>query len=121
MESKDLCQTIRKQCNQKQPPKGVPRKRCSENMQQIYRRTPMSKCDFNLSKLLCNFIEITLRHACSPVDLLHIFRTPFLMNTCGWLLLYNTIMLYERWRIYRLLPSFSSLYNAKNDFIFQAT
>ena len=32
---------------QKQPPKGVPRKRCSENMQQIYRRTPMPKCDFN--------------------------------------------------------------------------
>ena len=22
-------------------------KRCSENMQQIYRRTPMPKCDFN--------------------------------------------------------------------------
>ena len=32
---------------QKQSPRGVPRKRCSENMQQIYRRTPMSKCDFN--------------------------------------------------------------------------
>ena len=31
----------------KQPPRGVPRKRCSENMQQIYRRTPMPKCDFN--------------------------------------------------------------------------
>ena len=28
-------------------PRGVPRKRCSENMQQIYRRTPMPKCDFN--------------------------------------------------------------------------
>ena len=27
--------------------KGVPRKRCSENMQQIYTRTPMPKCDFN--------------------------------------------------------------------------
>ena len=27
--------------------KGVSRKRCSENMQQIYRRTPMPKCDFN--------------------------------------------------------------------------
>ena len=27
--------------NQKQPPRDVPRKRCSENMQQIYRRTPM--------------------------------------------------------------------------------
>ena len=24
-----------------------------------------------------NFIEITLRHGCSPVYLLHIFRTPF--------------------------------------------
>ena len=30
----------------KQPPRGVPRKRCSENMQQIYRRTPMPKCYF---------------------------------------------------------------------------
>ena len=30
---------------QKQPPRGVPRKRCSESMQQIYRKTPMSKCD----------------------------------------------------------------------------
>ena len=26
-------------------------------------------------KLLCNFIEITLRHGCSPVNLLHILRT----------------------------------------------
>ena len=32
---------------QKQPYKGVLRKRCSENMQQIYRRTPIPKCDFN--------------------------------------------------------------------------
>ena len=40
-------------------------------------------------KLLCNFIEITLRHGCSPVKLLHIFRTPFTKNTserlfCSW-------------------------------------
>ena len=34
-------------------------------------------------KLLSNFIEITLRHGCSPVNLLHIFRTPFLSNTSG--------------------------------------
>ena len=33
--------------SQEQPPRGVLKKRCSENMQQIYRRTPMSKCDFN--------------------------------------------------------------------------
>ena len=32
---------------QNQPPRGVPRKRCSENMQEIYRRAPMLKCDFN--------------------------------------------------------------------------
>ena len=32
---------------QKQPFRGVLWKRCSENMQQIYKRTPMPKCDFN--------------------------------------------------------------------------
>ena len=32
---------------QKQPFKGVLKKKCPENMQQIYRRTPMPKCDFN--------------------------------------------------------------------------
>ena len=36
---------------------------------------------------LCNFIEIALRHGCSTVSLLHIFRTPFPRNTYGWLLL----------------------------------
>ena len=52
---------------------------CSENMQQIYWKTAMLKCDFN--KCHFNFIEITLRHGCSPVNLLHNFRTPFLKNT----------------------------------------
>ena len=37
---------------QKQPRRDVPGKRCSENMQQIYGRTPMPKCD-----LQGNFIE----------------------------------------------------------------
>ena len=32
-----------------------------------------------------NFIAITLRHGCSPANLLHIFRTTFLKNTSGWL------------------------------------
>ena len=76
---------------QKQPPRGIPRKRCSENMQQIYRRTPMPECDFN-KNAFCSFIETTLRHGCSPVNLLHIFRTLFLKNTSGWLLL-NFLML----------------------------
>ena len=30
---------------QKQPSRGVLKKRCSENMQQIYKRTPMPKCE----------------------------------------------------------------------------
>ena len=38
-------------------------------------------------QLLCNFIEVALRHGCSPVTLLHIFRRPFLKNTSWWLLL----------------------------------
>ena len=38
-------------------------------------------------KLLCNFIEITLRRGYSPVNVLHIFKTPFYKNTSGGLLL----------------------------------
>ena len=38
-------------------------------------------------KLQSNFIQITLRHGCSLVNLLRIFRTPFPKNTSGWLLL----------------------------------
>ena len=37
--------------------------------------------------MLCNFIEIALRHWCSPPNLLHIFRTPFSRNASEWLLL----------------------------------
>ena len=37
--------------------------------------------------LQSNFIEIALRYGCSPVNLLHIFRTPFPKNTSGRLLL----------------------------------
>ena len=37
--------------NQKKPQTGVLRKRCSENMQQICRRPPMPKCDFNKDAL----------------------------------------------------------------------
>ena len=37
--------------HQKQPPRGVLRKRCSENIQQIWRRTLMPKCGFNKAAL----------------------------------------------------------------------
>ena len=49
---------------QKQPTRGVPRKRCSENIQQIYRRTPMPKCGFN---------NVALRSGCFMCYLSHIF------------------------------------------------
>ena len=34
-------------------------------------------------KLLCRCIKIKLRHRCSPIDLLHIFRAPSPKNTSG--------------------------------------
>ena len=42
-------------------------------------------------KLLCNFTEIILRHGCSPVNLLHIFRKSF--PTYGGLLLASTFLI----------------------------
>ena len=109
---------------QKQPSRGVLKKRCSENMQQIYRRTPMPKCNL----LLCNFIEVILRHGCFPVNLLHNFRTPFLKNTSGWLLLQIVILkvlfinslkqelVYtnSKWKIVKFCWSFWSVNYLKN-------
>ena len=62
----DACVFEYNQCKkqQKQPPSGVPRKRCSENMQEMYRRTPMPKCDFNK-------VAVALSHGCS-VNLHHL-------------------------------------------------
>ena len=60
---------------QEQPSRGVLRKRCTENM-------------------LCNFIEIALRHGCSSVNLLHIFRRSFPKNTSGWLILYTVLKIF---------------------------
>ena len=80
--------------------------KCSEIMQQIYWRTPMPKCDFNKVKFSIKFIEITLvfSHGCSPVNLLHIFRTPFPKNTSDGLLLKYLVNHIEAvdWAIRRL-------------------
>ena len=70
---------------QKQPSKGVLRKRYSENMYQIYRRTPMPKYDFN--NVALHLYWIVLWHGRSPVNLLHIFRISFLktpLDGCFW-------------------------------------
>ena len=48
----------------------------------------MLKFHFNkVAKLLCNFIEITLRYGCSLVNLQHIFRTLLYRNNSRGLLL----------------------------------
>ena len=45
----------------------------------------MPKCNFNkVTK------QITLRHGCSSVNLLHFFKTLFYKNSSGALLLYDT-------------------------------
>ena len=62
---------------QKQPPRGVSRKSVSREKLAIS------------IKLLCKFIEITLQHWFSPVNLLDIFRTPLPRNTFRLLLLYE--------------------------------
>ena len=67
---------------QKQPSRGVLRKRCSENMQQVCSRAPMPKCE----KV----------HGCSPVNLLHLFRTPLLKNTIEGLLLHYDFVLLSK-------------------------
>ena len=45
-----------------------------------------------------NSIDITLRHGCSPINLLHIFRTAFFKNISGWLLLH--FLKYARMRVF---------------------
>ena len=63
---------------QKQPSRGVLKKKCSENMRQIY---PCQSVI--LIMLLCNFTETTLLYGCSLVNLLHIFGRFFPKNTSG--------------------------------------
>ena len=55
---------------------------CSENMQQICRRTHMPKCDFN--KVALQLYWNYTSHKCSAVNLLHIFRTPFYKEHLWW-------------------------------------
>ena len=65
---------------QKQPSIGVLIKSCSGNVQQIYRKTLITKCDFN--KVALQLYWNSIRHWYSPVNLLHFHK-----NTCGGLLL----------------------------------
>ena len=119
----EICKTFNyyfDNIRQKQPPRGVPRKRCFENMQQINMENThvevlFVKCKATLLKLHCNFIEITLRYGCSSVYLLHIFIIPFFKNTSGRLLLIRDILDIYIWgdnfSYYSKLTSRNSVFN----------
>ena len=70
---------------QKQPSRGV----LIKNVLKICSKfTEEHPCRSTISlKFQSNCIEITLRHECSPVNLLHIFKTRFPRSTSGGLLL----------------------------------
>ena len=51
-------------------------------------------------KLLCNFIEIALRYDCFFVNQLHIFRIPFLKNSCGFFQLFVQLVSLVLWICY---------------------
>ena len=71
----------------------------------------------NLIKLQSKFIEITLRHGCSPVNLLHIFRTLFPKNTSGWLLLnifINNLIFFIKDVELAKFADYNTIYAARN-------
>ena len=71
---------------QKQPSGGVLMKRCSENMQQIYRRAPMPKWDFNK---VC--FAITLSHAITNHTFAWVFSCKFAAYSHHLILFYQQI------------------------------
>ena len=77
--------------DQKKPSRGVLRIRCFGNMEQIYRRTPMPKCNFNKScfaTLLKSHIPMgALLQTCCIFSGHHFLRTPLEVCFCMTLLL----------------------------------
>ena len=55
--------------------------------------TGEQSCWSAISIKMCHLTKITLRHECSPLNLLYIFRTPFYKNTCGGVLPSSIIIL----------------------------
>ena len=105
----------------KQPSSVVLRKRCFENMQQIYRETPMLKRDFNkvAKQLYWNRTSVWV----FPVNLQHIFRTPFLKNTSDGLLFYILIfvliLLDLKRKIFKTSQSFKGVFSSHRKISFK--
>ena len=89
----DLENELRFWILQKQPPRDVLKKRCTGNMLQIYRRTPMPQCDFN--KVASHFSMGVLLYISSTFAE-HLFsRTP--LGGCFWyfLILFCFLSIYR--------------------------
>ena len=74
----------------KQPPEMFLRK----DVLKIYNKFKGEHpCRSVILKILpCSFIKIAFNHGCSPVNLLHIFKTPLPKNTLGRLLLFRIVV-----------------------------
>ena len=81
---------------------------CRNNALKIYSEfMGEHQCQSLISKnLQSNFIEITLRHRCSPVNLLYIFRTLFFKNISGGVLLYLSTLFNMRTILWEQKPWF---------------
>ena len=61
-----------------------------------FRRIPVSNQSVNSIKLQSNYIEVARHYGYSPVNFLHLFRTPFPKNTSeGLLLVVEVIMAFS--------------------------
>ena len=87
----NICKTSLQ--SQKQSSRGVLRKRCSKNMQQIYRRTAMQKCDLGM-KVQSNFSMGVLLWICCIFSEHLFLRTP--LDGYFWQLILNLISTYFR-------------------------
>ena len=64
---------------------------CVMEVQKQPTRGVLKICTKFTGEHLCRS-AILIRHGCFSVNLLHIFRTPFIKNTSGWLLLHIAIL-----------------------------
>ena len=83
---------------QKQLSTSVLRKRCSENMQQIYKKTPIPKCDFN---------KVVLR--CIAFVMLQKFRKRYVRGgsrTTATSKMEHFVIIVNAWKLYVLLDLF---------------
>ena len=94
---------------QKQLLRGVPWKRCSKNMQQIYRRTPMPKSDFNkvAKQFYWNYTSVLVL-SCKSVAY---FQNTFPRKPSEWLLPYIVKQKLPK-QLRRIVPKHNKHYGA---------